>query len=128
MALRGEMPAQVPAWRITDAEFSDQSRIINPAPVEITRRIGIVIELLLIKSRGLSKHSRGVRLSDALRIQISHTLTEGQTAGQLDEANQVPALAAAVTVEDIFACVDIERGPGLFMQWTESNNLGSTRW
>jgi hypothetical protein len=65
MALRGEMPAQVPAWRLTDAEFSDQSRIINPAPVEITRRIGIVIELPLIKSRGLSKHSRGVRLSDA---------------------------------------------------------------
>ena len=48
-------------------------------------------------------------------------------AGQLDEANQIAALAAAVAVENIFASVDIERGPGLLVQRTESDKLESTR-
>ena len=43
-------------------------------------------------------------------------------AGQLDKANQIAALAAAVAIEDILARVDIERGPGLFMQRTESDD------
>ena len=48
-------------------------------------------------------------------------------AGQLDKANLIAALAAAVAVENILARVDIERGPGLFVQWTESDDLGSAR-
>jgi hypothetical protein len=47
--------------------------------------------------------------------------------GSLNKANQVAALAAAVAVEDIFADVDIERGPGLLVQQTESDELGSAR-
>jgi putative ABC transport system permease protein len=97
MALRGEMPAQVPAWRITDAEFSDQSRIINPAPVEITRRIGIVIELLLIKSRGLSKHSRGVRQNHV--IVISHRLWQQAYGGNPSVIGSMAHLdGAALTI------------------------------
>ena len=46
-------------------------------------------------------------------------------AGQLDKANQIAALAAAVAVEDIFARVDIERGPGFLVQRTESDELGT---
>ena len=47
-------------------------------------------------------------------------------AGQLDKANQIAALSAAVAVENIFARVDIERGSGLLVQRTESDKLGST--
>jgi hypothetical protein len=35
--------------------------------------------------------------------------------GQLDKANQIAALATSVTVEEIFAGVDIERRPGFRM-------------
>jgi hypothetical protein len=48
-------------------------------------------------------------------------------AEQLNKANQIAALAAAVAVENILARVDIERGPGLLVQWTESDDLGSAR-
>ena len=48
-------------------------------------------------------------------------------AGQLDKANQIAALAAAVAVENILACVHIERGPGLLVQRTESDELGAAR-
>jgi len=58
---------------------------------------------------------------------MSEALAERQTARQLDEANKIAALAAAVAVEDILARVDIERGMGLLMQRTESDKLESTR-
>src|ERR1017187_5870758 len=48
-------------------------------------------------------------------------------AGQLDKANQIAALAAAVAVENILARVHAERGLGLLVQRTESDELGSTR-
>src|SRR5437773_133799 len=46
-------------------------------------------------------------------------------AGQLDKAQQIAALATAVTVEEIFAGVDIERGPGFLVQRTEADELGA---
>jgi hypothetical protein len=50
---------------------------------------------------------------------------KGQMAGQLYKANQIAALPAAVAVENILARVDIERGPGLLVQRTESDELGA---
>lgn len=46
-------------------------------------------------------------------------------AGQLDKANQIAALTAAVAVEEIFASVDIERRVGIRVQRTESDELGA---
>ena len=48
-------------------------------------------------------------------------------AGQLEKADQIATLAAAVAVEDILVRVDIERGTGLLVQRTEPDVLGSTR-
>ena len=76
-----EMPAQTSAGGIADLQFLDQRRIVHSALTEITPRLGAMIELLLIESRGLYKHSRGVRLSDSRRIQISQALAEGQMVG-----------------------------------------------
>src|SRR5919109_1819041 len=45
--------------------------------------------------------------------------------GQLDKANQIATLAAALTVEEIFAGVDIKRRVGFRMQRTESDELGA---
>jgi hypothetical protein len=59
---------------------------------------------------------------------MSEALSKGQMAKQLDEADQIAALGAAVAVEDILAGVHIERGAGLLVQRTEPDELGSTRW
>ena len=58
-------------------------------------------------------------------LEVSETLAKGQMTGQLHKANEIATLAATVTVEEIFASVDIERRPGFRMQWTESNELGA---
>jgi hypothetical protein len=60
ITLRREMTAQTSARGITDLEFLDQDRIFETTLVEIAQCLGVVIELLAIKSRGLYKHSRGV--------------------------------------------------------------------
>src|SRR5580704_1437594 len=59
---------------------------------------------------------------------MSEALSKGQMAKQLDKADQIAALGAAVAVEDILAGVHIERGAGLLVQRTEPDELGSTRW
>ena len=55
-----EMTAQAPTGRIADLEFPDQDGIMHSAPVEIAHRLGVVIELLLIESGSLFKHSAGI--------------------------------------------------------------------
>jgi len=55
-----EMTAQASSRGITDAQFSDQSRIVQSAPVEIAHRFGIVIELLLIEDGRLLEHGGSV--------------------------------------------------------------------
>ncbi|HEY4930032.1 MAG TPA: hypothetical protein VII23_00545 [Terriglobales bacterium] len=49
ITLRGEIPAQVSPWGITDAQLSDQGRIMKSALAQIAQRLGIVIQLLLIE-------------------------------------------------------------------------------
>jgi hypothetical protein len=44
---------------------------------------------------------------------------------QLDEADQIAALPAAVAVEKILAGVDIERRAGFLVQGTESHKLAA---
>jgi hypothetical protein len=64
-----------------------------------------------------------------LPLEVSEALVKGQVLRQLDEANQVAALTAAVAVEEILAGIDIEGRPSLGVQGTESHELGAlTRW
>ena len=94
---------------------------MHSAPVEIAHRFGVVVELLLIESGSLFQHRRGIDGKTGLQIEAGEALAEGQMTRQLDKANQVSALPAAVAVENILARVDIERGLGLLVQRTESN-------
>ena len=83
--------------------------------------------MLAIEGGSKLKYCGSIGCRSSLRIEMGEALAKGQMAEQLDEADQITALAAAVAVEDILARVDIERGPGLLVQRTESDQLGSTR-
>ncbi len=125
IALNREMTAQAPARSIANPQFFDQSRITQSSLLKIAQCLGVAFELLLIENRGLLEHGDRVGWNSALLLEVSNTLAKGQMTGQLDKANQIAALAATVTVEEIFASVDIERRPGFRMQWAESNELGA---
>ena len=56
-------------------------------------------------------------------------MTERQIEEELDKANQIAALAAAVAVKQILICIDIKGRPSLWVQGTESHELEPlTRW
>lgn len=92
--------------------------------LKITPCLRVAFELLLIESGGSLEHGGRIGWKSALLLEVSETLAKGQMTGQLDKANEIATLAATVTVEEIFASVDIERRPGFRMQWAESNELG----
>jgi hypothetical protein len=45
ISLRGEMPTQVPAGGVTDAQFSDQGGIVQSALLQIAQRLRVASEL-----------------------------------------------------------------------------------
>jgi len=112
IALRREMPAQAPTRGITDAQFFDQGRIAQSSLLKITPCLGVAIQLLLIEGSGLLEYISRVSGRSALLLEVSDTLAKRQMTGQLDKANEIAALAATVTVEEILAGIDIERRPG----------------
>jgi len=123
IALSGEMPAQAPARGVADVQFLDRGGIVQPALLQIEPRLGVAIELLLIKSGGLLKHGGRIGWRSTVLLEVSEALAEGQLAGQLDKAQEITALAATMAVEEIFAGVDIERRPGFRVQRTEADEL-----
>ncbi len=125
IALSCEMTAQARAGGVADPQVLDRGGIVQSALLKIVQRLGVAIELLLIESGGLLQHGGRVGWRSALLLEVSEALAEGQMAGQLDKAKEVAALAAAVTVKEIFAGVDIERRPGFRVQRTESDELGA---
>lgn len=100
------MPAQVRARGVADAQFFDQGGIVQSALLQIVPRLGVAIELLLIEGGGLLEHSSRVSGRSALLLEVSEALAEGQMAGQLDKAKEIAALAATVTVKEIFVGVN----------------------
>jgi hypothetical protein len=81
--------------------------------------------LLLIDRGGLLQQGGRFGSGSTLLLEISEALAKGQLQGQLDKAHEIATLAAAVTVEEIFVSVDIERGPGFRVQRTEPDELGT---
>src|ERR1700691_384166 len=96
-----KVTSQTSAGGVPDLEFSDQGAILQSAPVEITKCLRVVIELLPIENSSLLKQRDSAGFWSALWIKACEALAERQSAGQLDEANQVAALPAAMTVENI---------------------------
>lgn len=123
--MHGELSAQTPTRGVADAQFLDRGGIAESALLQIAQRFGVAIELLLIKSGGLLEHGGRIGWKSTVLLEVSEALAEGQLAGQLDKAQKIAALIAAVTVEEIFAGVDIERGAGFRVQGTKSDELGA---
>ena len=92
--------------------------MINSALPEIVERLRILIQLVLIESSRLFEHCDCIFVSSGRWIEISKAFVEGQVMRELQQAHQIAALPAAVAVEDILVCVDVERGPALLMQRT----------
>jgi len=115
ISLRGEMATQVPAGGVADAQFSDQCGIVQSALLQIAQRLRVAIELLLIEGGGLLEHSSRVSGRSALLLEVGEALAERQMTRQLDKAKEVAALTATMTVEEIFAGVDIERRVGFLV-------------
>lgn len=115
ISLRGEMATQVPAGGVADAQFSDRGGIVQSALFQIVQRLRVANELLLIESGGLLEHSSRVGWRSTVLLEVREALAKGQMTGQLDKAKEIAALATTVTVEEIFAGVDIERRVGFLM-------------
>src|SRR6266568_1376230 len=124
IALSGEMPAQACAGGIADAQLFDQGGIVQSSLLQIVQRLRVAIELLLIKSGGLLEDRGRIGWKSVL-LEVNEAFAEGQMTGQLDKAKKIAALAATVTVEEIFAGVDIERRAGFRMQGTAADELGT---
>src|SRR5215831_2326226 len=109
------MAAQAPARSIANAQLLPQRNVVHSALLKIVQRLGVAVELLLIEGYRFLQHSGRVDGMDwkstLLLLEVAQGITEGQMAGQLDKANEVSALTAAMTIEKIFAGVDIERRP-----------------
>jgi hypothetical protein len=58
-------------------------------------------------------------------LEIGNALAKREMARQFDKANQVATTPAAVTVEQVFSGIDVERGMSVLMQRTESRELGA---
>src|SRR6202453_4234333 len=123
VTFRCEMTTQIPAGRIAYTQFSNQGRMVNSALPEIAEGLRILIQLVLIETGRLFEHCDCIFFSSVRWIGISNAFVEGQLMRELEEANQIAALPAAVAVEDTLVCVDVERGPALLMQRTETHIL-----
>src|SRR5271157_2367496 len=123
IALGEEVTPQAPARRITDLQFPDQGGVAQSALLQIPLCLRVALELLLVESGRPREHGGRVSGRSALLLEIGQALAKRQVLRQLDEANEIAALAAAVAVEEILAGVDIEGRPGLWVQRTESNEF-----
>jgi hypothetical protein len=118
-----EMRAQVSTARIANAEFLDQGGIVYPTLRQVVNAFGMAVQFELIKTGGVFEQ---LGCGCELLPQVGDTLAEGEMLRKLHQANQVPAAAAAMAVEQILARVDIEGRMGFLMQGTESDELGAS--
>ena len=115
ISLSSEMPTQAPTRGITDAQFFDQGGIVQSALLQIAQRLRVAIELLLIEGGGSLEHISRVGGRSILLLEVGEAFAERQMTRQLDKAKEIAALAATMTVKEIFAGVDIERRVGFLM-------------
>jgi len=82
ITLGDEIPTQISAGRITDAQLLEQSRIMKSALAQITQGLGIVIQLLLTEGGRPLEHRGRISFCTSLRrIQAGEALRERHTAG-----------------------------------------------
>jgi hypothetical protein len=82
---------------------------MQTSAVEVVQGFAVPIELALIKANSFPKNVIFGRLRHVeLLAYVRKSSTKREIKGKLDKANEVAAAAAAVTVKDIFGCIDVE--------------------
>ena len=115
-----QISAHTAATSVTNAELLDELRIMYAALGQIVHALTMTMQFELVEAGGTSEQLRSG--SEFLR-QVDDTLAKGEMARQFDKANQVAAAPTAVTIEQVFLSIDVERGMGLLMQRAESDEL-----
>ena len=77
ITLGGEMLPQVPAGRLSDAQFCDKGGIAQSPLLEILHRFRMTVEFELIEGPGSLQHAAIVRRSN-LPLEEGETLVEGE--------------------------------------------------
>src|SRR5260370_6567237 len=88
----------------------------------ILNAFGVTVQFQLIKDSSVMEQ---LVAGGELLFEVGDTLAKGEMPRQLDKTNQVSALRAAVTVEQVLLGVDAETGMGLLMQGTQPHELGA---
>jgi hypothetical protein len=97
---------------------------MQASAVQVVHGFAVLAELALVETDSLPKDLIFARLRQAeFLVQMNNGFVKSEIEVKLDKANKVTAAAAAVAVEDIFACVDVERRMAFRMQWTQTNEL-----
>jgi hypothetical protein len=85
----------------------------------------MLLELLAVEVDGFLQCILWTGLGRAQQLfQMSDGFWEGEMLRKLDKAKEVAALAAAVAVEEVFGCIDVERGVSFPMQGTQADVFG----
>src|SRR5512146_3002415 len=85
----------------------------------------MLLQLLAVEVDGFPERVFQAGLGHVEQLfEMSDGFEKGEMLRQLDEAKQVAALAAAVTVEDVFSRIDVERGMRFPMQGTQADVFG----
>jgi hypothetical protein len=121
---RGQVSPQGSSGSISDIQLADEPGIIQASAVQVVQGFAVPVELALVETDGLSKDLIFARLRQVeFLVQMNNGFVKREMEVKLDKANKVAPAAAAVAVEDIFGCVDVERRMAFRMQWTQTNEL-----
>ena len=102
--------------------FLDQGGIAQSTLRQVVNAFRMAVQFELIKTRSMLEE---LGCGCEFFPQVCDALAKGEMLGKLHQANQIPASATTVAVEQILARVDIEGGMDFLMQRTESDELGA---
>ena len=102
--------------------FLDQGGIAQSTLRQVVNAFRMAVQFELIKTRSVLEQ---LGCGCEFFPQVGDALAKGEMLGKLHQANQIPASATTVAVEQILARVDIEGGMDFLMQRTESDELGA---
>lgn len=117
-----QVRAQVAAAGIANTEFLDESGIMHTALGQIIHAFAMTMQLELVEAGGTSEQ---LRSGSEFLCQVRDTLAEREMVREFDKADKVATTPAAVTVEQVFLRVHVERGMSVLMQRAESRELGA---
>jgi len=100
-----KMAPQISAGRVTDAQFFDQVGIAQSTLLQIACGLRMEVKLKSVEGGRLFQQLGNRRRPHHFLFEESYGLTERQIEGKLDEADQITAPTAAVTVNKFLSAL-----------------------